>query len=39
VMMALGNTKLHYVALWKLLNDFFSIIQTLILAIHYDHSF
>jgi hypothetical protein len=39
VMMPFDNTKIHHVALWNFLSDFIIIIQTLILAIHYDHSF
>jgi hypothetical protein len=39
VMMPFDNIKIHHVALWKFWVIFFIIIQTLILAIHYDHSF
>jgi hypothetical protein len=39
VMVRLNDTKIHHMALWKFLHEFFFIIQTLILAINYEHSF
>jgi hypothetical protein len=39
VMMPLGDTKIHHVALWEILGKNSFIIQTLILAIRYEHSF
>jgi hypothetical protein len=38
VMVPLGDTKIHHVVLWNFLSEFFKI-QTLILTIHYEHSF
>jgi hypothetical protein len=39
VMVPLGDTKMHHVALWGILGEFVFLIQILILAIHYEHSF
>jgi hypothetical protein len=39
VMVPLSNTKIHHVALWGILGENSFIIQTLILAIHYEQWF
>jgi hypothetical protein len=39
VMVPFGETKIRHVAIWGILGEFFFIIQKLILAIHYEHSF
>jgi len=39
VMVSFSDTKIHHVALWEILGENSFIIQTLILAIHYKHSF
>jgi hypothetical protein len=39
VKMPLGYTKIHHVALWGIFDENSFIIQTLILAIHYEHPF
>ncbi len=36
VMVPFSDTKIHHVALWGILGEFSFIIQTLILAIHYE---
>jgi hypothetical protein len=38
VMVPFGNTKIHHVALWRVLDENYFIIQTLILVMHYEHS-
>jgi hypothetical protein len=39
VMVPLNDTKIHHMALWKILHENFFIIQTLILAIHLNIHF
>jgi hypothetical protein len=39
VMVPLGETKIHHVTIWRILGEYFFIIQKLILTIHYEHSF